>query len=184
MRDDLSRYSVHALSVERWIRIAALSLIVTAAIAAMFCHDSDIGRSWTRNVLQMGHFIPAKKWAMSASYADEAAIYYFFTWPVLPLATAWVVTRFAFPLPAALTNGHGVLDALRTIIAIPVLAFVGILILLGKNGSDLPFLHIGSHLEQLILFGWLGFAMPGILFGVCGLYCRKAFLEIKGVSRK
>lgn len=121
---------------------------------------------------------------MSASYADEAAIYYFFAWPVLPLATAWIITRFAFPLPAAFANGHGILDALRTIIAIPVLAFVGILILVGKSGSDLPFLHIGTHLEQLILFGWLGFAMPGILFGLCGLYCRKVFLNIKGMSHR
>ncbi|HVI55398.1 MAG TPA: hypothetical protein VM621_10130 [Luteibacter sp.] len=184
MRGDLSRRSARALPVERWIRIAALSFIAIAAVAAIFCHDNALGRSWARNILQIAYFIPARRWALHASYADEAAIYYFFTWPVLPLATAWVIARFAFPLPAAFSNGRGVLDALRTIIAIPVLAFVGILILLGKSGSDLPFLRIGTHFEQLILFGWLGFAMPGILFGLCGLYCRKAFLDIKGVTRK
>jgi hypothetical protein len=164
------------------MRIAVVSFIAIAAIAAMFCHDNALGRSWTRSVLQMADFIPARRWALYASYADEAAIYYFFTWPVMPLATAWVMARFGFPLPASFLNGHGILDALRTIIAVPVLALVGLLILLGKNGSDLPFLRIGTHFEQLILFGWLGFAIPGILFGVCGLYCRKTFLSIKGVS--
>jgi len=184
MRDKRSRRSSRNLAAERWISIAALCFAAIAGIAAVFCHGSAIGRSWTRNVLHVASFVPTRKWAMYASYPDEAAIYYFFAWPILPLAIAWMLTRFGFPLKATFMNGQGILGALRTIIAIPVLASVGALQLMGKNGSDLPFLHIGTHLEQLVLFGWVGFAVPGILFGTCGLYCCGAFLQIKGMSRK
>ncbi|MET4676953.1 MULTISPECIES: hypothetical protein [unclassified Luteibacter] len=184
MKGDLSRYSKRAKSTERMLFIALLFFIAIGAIAAIACHENDIGRSWSRDILEVARFVPARRWALYASYGDEAAIYYFFTWPVLPLATAWIIARFAFPLPSGFSSGGRVPNSLMTIIAIPMLALVGFLILLGKDGADLRFLRIGTRFDHLILFGWFSFAMSGVLFGVCTLYCYKAFMDIRGLVRR
>ncbi|KJV28439.1 hypothetical protein VI08_16865 [Luteibacter yeojuensis] len=161
-----------------------LAVVVVAALAATLCHEAELGRSFARSILQAASFIPARRWALYASYGDEAAIYYFFVFPILPLAATWMLARHGFPLPAKLQQVRGIFLAIQTVIAVPLLAFVGLIILIGEHGSDMRGLKVGTQFGHLIFFGWVSFAAAGAAFGLCGLYLLAALGAMKRASRE
>ncbi|UPG91449.1 hypothetical protein L2Y96_06660 [Luteibacter aegosomaticola] len=143
-----------------------------AAVATRAAAGNDAVWSALNALKESASLVPAHHWSQGSSFPDLAAIYFFLAWPVFPAALGAFVTRYwtqdsnehiapGFELKA----GFGGV----------VMLVLGPGSLWAMDGVEMMGLPIGTRLANLLIFGWVHFALAGCLTGLGVIALRRVF---------
>lgn len=145
---------------------AATLTTLLAAVMTYLASCNDAAWEHLTALMAAVPVIPARYWAKGSDFPDLTAIYFFWSWPVFPTSLAAFATRFW----TADDEGYGGrrpadLGTKMVFGSFFMLAF-GPVALWAMDGEEVLGVAIGQSLPNLLVFGWIPFAIGGCLTGV------------------
>jgi hypothetical protein len=137
---------------------------VVAALATFFASSYDSVWDSLNAVADSVPIIPARYWASGSDFPDLSAIYFFWAWPIFPAAGAALAIRFWTPNDMSWVGR--VNSELKLVLGCLVMLAIGLSILWTLDGEEVMGVPIGARLADLLMVGWVPFAMGGCLTGL------------------
>ncbi|QDE38806.1 hypothetical protein FIV34_06115 [Luteibacter pinisoli] len=139
-----------------------LVALVSASLTYMASNDRALCErllTWVRAM----SFVPARRWASESSYQELSEIYYFFVCPAFIAMFVAVCLKFGFPVVNKFGSDFTAARRVKSGLASLFLLGLSLLFLANERGGDIRVFHFGTSFQTLLLFGWIIFALTGIL---------------------
>jgi hypothetical protein len=143
---------------------------VVAAMATYLASCNDAAWESLTALVDSVPLIPARYWSQGSGFPDLAAIYFFWAAPVFPASVAAFAARLWTPNVTS-WGWRGPNFELKVGSSSLFMLALGASVLWSMDGADVLGVPIGSHLADLLLLGWIHFAIAGCAtgLGVVGL---------------
>jgi hypothetical protein len=152
-------------------------IVLTSVVAAMAtylasCNDS----AWEslNAVVDDVSIIPARYWALGSDFPDLTAIYFFWVCPVFPASVAAFAIRLWTP-NNIFRVGRTASFELKFGLGSLLMLAIGLSMLWSMDGEEVLGVPIGRRLADLLMLGWLPFAMGGCATGLGVIGLRRLF---------
>jgi hypothetical protein len=146
------------------IGIIILSSVVAAMTTYLASRDDAAWESLTA-IVDGVPVIPARYWAQGSDFPDLTAIYFFWAWPVFPASVAAFATRLWTPnitVGAWRTANFELKYGFGSLLILTI----GLSMLWSMDGEEVLGVPIGTRLADLLVLGWLPFAIGGCVTGL------------------
>lgn len=151
------------------IGVIALTSVV-AAMTTYLASCNDAAWESLTALVDSVPLIPARYWSRGSDFPDLAAIYFFWAAPVFPASVAAFAARLWTPNMTSWA-WRGANFELKVGSSSLLMLALGVSMLWSMDGAEVLGLSIGSRLTDLLLLGWIHFAIGGCAagLGVIGL---------------
>jgi hypothetical protein len=147
---------------------------VVAAIATYVASSNDATWESLTAIMDCAPVIPSRYWAQGSDFPDLTAIYFFCVCPVFPASLVAFAARLWSP-NETVGAWRIVNFELKYGLGSLVVLAVGLSMLWTLNGVEAFGIPIGTRLADLLLLGWLNFAIGGCATGLGVIGLRRVF---------